>query len=328
MANIEDVAKLAGLSRATVSRVINNQKYVTEETRQRVYKAMDQLGYYPNSSAQRLRNQRTNTIAVLVPFVTNPFFAYLLEGIDAVAMKYGIQLLVCQTRNSKEKELQFFRFLQAKQVDGIILTSIENRWDDLKTLTNFGPVVLCNDYVKEANLATIKLDQQYGSYIGTKHLLERGHTKIAYCEGKGGSDLAKDRLEGFKLALKEHQLLLRKEWMFQHATNIEGGKMVLRKILAMEDRPTAIFSGSDQVAAGIMMEAQKAGIQIPNELAVVGFDNQPIAELTSLGITTICQPIEKLGEKAMYRLLQMLFPEEQYPETPELTMKLIIRGST
>ncbi|MGC4377130.1 LacI family DNA-binding transcriptional regulator [Fictibacillus sp. Mic-4] len=329
MATIADVAKLTGLSRSTVSRVINHYPHVSEEKIRLVRDAMEQLNYYPNASAQKLRNQKTDTIAVLVPLLTNPFFAYLLEGIDSVATKYNLQLLVCQTKHDREKEWKFLSLLKTKQVDGVILTAIENEWDKLTEFIEDGPIVLCNEYEKNAHVPTVGLDQVYGGYIGTKHLIEKGHQHIAHCRGRMISELSSDREAGFRKALNEHGLAARKEWMFGDVSDIEGGKRAVREILAMKERPTAVFTGSDQAAAGMISEAKRHGLRIPEDLAVLGFDDQQIATITDPPLTTIKQPIEEIGQKAMELMIDIIiYKKDVKAPKIRLPFKLIERGST
>ncbi|PKG22985.1 LacI family DNA-binding transcriptional regulator [Niallia nealsonii] len=333
MPTIADVAKLAGLSRATVSRVINNHPYVSEEKKKLVREAMDALNFYPNSSAQKLRSQKTETIAVFVPLLTNPFFAYLLEGIDTVAHDYGYQLLVCQTRYDKEKELNFLRLLKTKQVDGIILTSIENNWEKIKNFTECGPIILCNEYDDQAKIPSVRLDQEYGGYIGTRHFIEKGYTKIAYCRGfcrdQFVSRISAEREVGYKRALSEFGLKNRKEWVFENVSDVESGRQVLRKILLLKDPPTAVFTGSDQVAAGIINEAATCGLRVPEDIAVIGFDNQPIAEITVPPITTIMQPMQEIGQQAGKLLMDVIEKKDQKDvEDILLSLHLIERAST
>ncbi|MBP3950017.1 LacI family DNA-binding transcriptional regulator [Bacillus suaedae] len=305
MATIEDVAKLAGLSRSTVSRVLNNHPYVTDEKKRLVYEAMKQLEYYPNSSAQRLRTQKTDTIAVLVPRLTNPFFPFLIEGLEMIAVKYGFQLLICQTHHDKEKELSFLNLLLTKQVDGLIFTAIENDWATIDSFKTYGPMILCNEYMSEATVPIVRLDQVKGSYLGTRHLIEKGHKEIAYCGGTS-SELGIDREQGFRKALAESGLVVNEKWLFRDLYSIECGKTLLRKLVEMDHRPSAIFTGSDEVAAGIIREAKNHKIRIPNELAVIGFDDQPIAELLEPSLTTIRQPTRDMGMKTMELMLAML----------------------
>jgi LacI family transcriptional regulator len=328
MATIEDVAKLAGLSRSTVSRVLNNQPYVTEKKKQLVYEAMRKLEYYPNSSAQRLRRQKTDTIAVLVPRLTNPFFPFLIEGLEDVAIEHGLQLLICQTQQDKEKELSFLNLLKTKQVDGLIFTAVENEWETIAPYKEWGPIILCNEYKSEATVPVIRLNQVKGSYIGTRHLIESGHKKIAYCGG-AESELGIDREKGFRAAIEECNLGVKEEWIFRSNYSIAGGKEILREIITMRDRPTAIFTGSDEIAAGIIKEAKNLGIIIPKDLAVIGFDDQPIAELIEPSLTTIRQPAKAMGQKTMEVMLAMLTSEVNCNEKQiyELPIELINRKS-
>ncbi|KZZ84934.1 MULTISPECIES: LacI family DNA-binding transcriptional regulator [Bacillaceae] len=330
MATITDVANLAGLSRSTVSRVMNNYPYVSEEKKRLVEEAMKKLNYYPNSSAQTLRSQKTDTIAVFIPMLTNPFFSYLLEGIDAVATENGFRLLVCQTRYDRKTERQFFNLVKSKQVDGIILTSIENDWSTVRDYMSYGPVVMCNEYDHESNTPNVRLDQVYGGYIGTRHLIDKGHKKIAFCQGSFRSFISKAREAGYRLAMKEAGLQIRDEYAFRIAADYHDGKEVLKKIAAMVERPTAIFTGSDQVAAGIVYEARHLGINVPEDLAVIGFDDQPIAEMTLPQLTTIRQPAHEIGERAMKLMLNLVLPEEDAPPMPEepLKLEIIERSST
>ncbi|TWI55902.1 LacI family DNA-binding transcriptional regulator [Halalkalibacter nanhaiisediminis] len=327
MATIEDVAKRAGLSRSTVSRVINHHPYVSEKKKKLVYDAMKELEYHPNSSAQRLRTQKTDTIAVLVPRLTNPFFPFLIEGLEMIAVEYGFQLLICQTHQDKEKELNFLNLLQTKQVDGLIFTSIENDWETIATYKECGPIILCNEYRSEATFPVVRLDQVKGSYLGTRHLIEKGHKKIAYCGGTA-SELGIDREKGFRKAINEFSLEVREEWVFRDPYSIDCGKRVLREIQVMEDRPTAIFTGSDEIAAGIIKQAKTLGVKIPEEIAVIGFDDQPIAELMEPTLTTIRQPIKEMGQKTMEVMLSMLNnPSGNEKQIIELPIQVISRES-
>lgn len=328
MATISDVARMAGLSRSTVSRVLNNYPHVSEEKKRLVHKAMNELKYYPNSSAQILRSQKTNMIAVFIPMLTNPFFSYLLEGIDTVATENGFRLLVCQTRYDTEKELQYFNLLKSKQVDGIILTSIENNWQNIKDYFSCGPVVTCNEYDSCSNVPNVRLDQVYGGYIGTRHLIDKGHKRIAYCRGDFQSGIAKDREKGFRLAMEEAGLETNEGWFFRTAADYHDGKRVMQQIADLDQRPTAIFTGSDQVAAGIIFEAKQQGLHVPGDMAVVGFDDQPIAEMIVPQITTIRQPVHEIGKSAMKLMMNVILSKEEQVNKHSLRLELIERAST
>lgn len=330
MANISDVVRLSGVSKSTVSRVINNYPHISKEKKELVLKAMVELGYTPNLSARKLRGQLTTTIGVIVPRIVNPFFSYLVDAIEKVGYHNGCQTLICQSNEDKEKELTFLNLLKTKQADGIILASIENDWEVIEPFTEYGPIVLCNEYVNNAEVPMIRLDQYKGAYMGVKHLIERGHRKIAYCTGglftEFGKD--KDRNRGYQKALEEAGIKVNPNWILVNQHTIEDGKQVLKQILEMNDRPTAVFTGSDEIAGGLMTAAKEHGISIPDDLAIIGFDNQPIAEMLDPGLTTIHQPVDLMGKMAMEVLMQMLNDPDIVPAIYELPIELVIRKTT
>ncbi len=329
MATIEDVAKLAGLSRTTVSRVINNHPYVSEQKKQLVLDAMNELGYVPNSSARSLRSQKTEMIAVIIPRVMNPFFGQLVESLEIAASEYHYQLIVCQTLYSAKKELDYLNLLKTKQVDGVILTTLLNDWKQIEPFLEYGPIVLCNEYEERANIPTVHMDQQYGGYVATKHLIDAGHKRIAYCCGNVKSNVTKERENGFKQAHEESGLTVDNRLVFRNVFTFEDGKKVLNEILQLNEMPTAIFTGSDEVAAGVIAEAKKFGIDVPNELSVVGFDNQDITELIDPMITTVHQPVKEMAHKAMQVMMDKIkFKNYLEKETYQLPLSLIIRNST
>ncbi|ARI75851.1 LacI family DNA-binding transcriptional regulator [Halobacillus mangrovi] len=329
MVTIDDVARLAGLSKSTVSRVINNYPHVSPAKKQKVYQAMDALGYVPNSSARSLRNKKTQMIAVLVPRLMNPFFGQLVESMEIEATKNGFQLLICQTMYSKETELGHLELLKMKQVDGMILASLENEWETVSEYLPYGPLVMCNEFEDSANIPIIKLDQIHGGYIATKHLLRQGHRKLAYCTGGHKSMVGQHRKIGFEKALKEHGLTFENRYGFFSAYSIEHGIEVFKQIHQMKDPPTAVFTGSDEVAAGIITGAKEYGVDVPGELSVIGFDNQVISKIMDPKISTVEQPIELMAQQSIQVLIETIkskdFPKRERYEFP---LELIIREST
>lgn len=323
---IKEVAELAGLSRSTVSRVINNYPHITEDKKKAVKDAMDQLGYYPNSSARRLRNRKTETIAVLINRITNPFFSRLIESMETAAMNNGYQLIVCQTRYSKSRELQYLDMLKAKKVDGIILASIENEWAEIEPYLNFGPLVLVNEFHQEANVPTIFADQVFGGYIAVKHLLDLGHEHIAYCIGDIKTSVGKGRMEGLLKAHDEQGKNFNEDSLFKGIYSVDDGKKVFHQL---PKKITAVFVGGDEAAAGIIAEAKKYGVKVPEELAVIGFDDQPIAELIDPAITTVHQPIGEMGEQAIKVMIDKINNDQPLEyEAFVFPLKLIERMST
>ncbi|PPA69797.1 LacI family DNA-binding transcriptional regulator [Jeotgalibacillus proteolyticus] len=328
MYTIKDVALKAGLSQATVSRVINNHPYVSEDKKRAVQQAMDELGYVPNSSAQRLRNIKTNKVAVLVSRIVNPFFSQLVDAMERQAATAGYQLILCNTRIDPKKELDFFQLLKSKQVDGIIMASAENRWSAIEPFTKYGPIIYCNEYDPDATVTRVRLDQIEGGYIGTRHLLDKGHRKIAYCQGNDSS-VSTNRRKGFLKAVTEAGMEPNPDWMFKNIFTIEDGRRIFNHLRELPDSPTAIFTGSDEVAAGIIKEAQAHSWQVPEDLAVVGFDDQPIAELLDPQITTINQFTSDIGIKAMEVMLEIINqPSLNTSRDILLPLHLIERQST
>lgn len=256
MATIGDVAKTAGLSEATVSRVINNHPYVSAEKKQLVFRTMDQLGYVPNSIAQQLRNQQVSTIAVLIPRISNPFFSRLVEAMEEEAARHQFQLIVCQTRTNPERELVYLDWLKTKQIGGVILASSENDWDVIQDYQKYGPMMFCNEYPANADVPIVSLNQYQAGYMGTQHLLAKGHEKIAYCYGSEHDTNMANRKIGYLDALQEQGCTVSDNLFFQNAFDIDDGVAICREILAMSHRPTAVFTGSDEVAAGIIKEAK------------------------------------------------------------------------
>lgn len=329
MTTIEDVARLAGLSRTTVSRVINNHPYVSKIKKKLVLDAMEELGYVPNSAARSLRNQRTGVIAVFIPRVMNPFFSQLIEILEMAASEREYQLIVCQTQYSKKKELAYLNLLKTRQVDGVIMTSMANSWEIIQPFLDYGPIILCNEYEDQATVPMIYIDQYEAGYLATKHLIDQGHEKIAYCCGKYASNVAAAREKGFKKALQDACLPFSEEYAFRTAFQCSDGKQVFEQIQYMEEKPTAIFTGSDELAAGIIAEAKKSGWSIPDDLAIIGFDNQKITELMDPMITTVHQPLEEMGKKTFSVMMEKIHSKNySRKEIHQFYMDLIVREST
>lgn len=330
MPTISDVAKLSGLSKATVSRVINNYPHVSEEKKQLVKKAMEELGYHPNPSARRLRGHLTSTIGVIIPRIINPFFSYLVNSIEQAAYDNNYQVLIFQSNENKEKELYFLDLLKTKQVDGIIMASIENKWEIIKEYMQFGPIVLCNEYVNNNDVPMVRLEQRKGAYLATKHLIDRGHRKIGYCTGglfdEEGKD--KDRNQGYQKALIESGIPINPNWIFVNKHSIEDGKQVLNQILMMDDRPTAVFTGSDEIAGGVIVEAKEKGLNIPDDIAIIGFDDQPQAEMLEPKLTTVRQPVNQMGAETVRLLIELMSDQTREIKSIELPAQLIIRETT
>ena len=326
LATIEDVAKQAGVSITTVSRALNGHPYVSEKTKKLIFSTMEEMNYTPNIIAQQLRGKKTRLIGVIISRVTNPFFAYLVDAIERRASVEGYQVVILQTLEDPDRELNFLKLLDAKQIDGLIMTNTENNYKTLKKYIELNQLVVCNRYMYDDEMPIIRIDEQKAAYEGVSHLLERGYRKIGYCTGFE-IDQYDNRLMGYKQALKEYDIPFNEELVFTNVLSINNGKELIRGIENLEIKPDAIFANGDEVGAGIISQANEQGIKIPNELAVMGFDDQPLASLVSPRMTTIHQPIDELGTYTAQLLIAKL--EKKDEPTPVIfETEVIIREST
>ncbi|MGX6971156.1 LacI family DNA-binding transcriptional regulator [Vagococcus bubulae] len=326
MANIEDVAKKAGVSVTTVSRTLNNHPYVSKKTKDKIYRAMEDLEYYPNNVAQQLRGKRKKMIGVIISYITNPFFAYLVDAIEKTALEYGYTLVVLQTRGNQKLEKLYVELIPKKQLDGLIITNLENATPQVINLIKEGKIVLCNRYIGNKDIPVISIDEEKASYEGTKYLIDSGHKNIAFCTGnvKNTHDY---RFKGFLKALNESNIPFDNSLFFEYILGVDGGRSFIKKFIGLENPPTAVFSNGDEVAAGIISEARKYSVKIPDDLAILGFDDHPLASLTNPEITTIHQPITDIGEISTLTLLANL-EGTSLPEPKELETSIIIRETT
>lgn len=331
MANIKDIAKKAGVSTATVSRVLNGHPYVSERSRLAVEEAMRQLNYTPNSSAVHLKRGKTGIIAAIIKRIDHPFMSGLMQGIGEVALKKGCQIMVCQTRLQSREELKFLHLLRTKQVDGILLEDMQNEWEEVAPYASHGPLVLVNTFEKRATVPMVYVNNYNGARQALLHLVEKGHRSIAVCLGKQSNAFCTvqgPRWQAYQDVLSEAGIKIDNRYVFENVStsNVLAGKELFRTIRGMANKPTALFTGSDQVAAGFILEARKHGVRIPEDIAVVGFDDQPIAEL--MDITTVYQPIREMGEHAAKILFRLMEGLPVSRGTVEMPHRLVIRSTT
>lgn len=334
LATISDVAERSGLSVSTVSRVINDNPHVSPAKRQKVLQAMEELGYTPLQAARQMRGSGSGNIAVAVPSLTNNFFAQLVNAIERTCREAGYRTLITQTGGETSGETAAMELLKMQHADGLILCSIENDWSMVKAYQKYGALVVCDKYNQDSSVSMIYGKQYEGFYGAAQYLIQRGRREIAYCTGAhqldprpGGMDLDTDRYRGYRDALKDNGLVPNEKWLFRRIQTLEDGRSVLRRILAQRERPQAILAGSDEVAAGIVTEALACGLRVPQDLAVIGVDDQPIAALLPVPLTTIRQPIELEGRMAARAMLDQLNGTSTGPIRQELDLELVVRAS-
>ena len=328
MTKISDVAEKTGYSITTISRAINDHPYVSDKTKKKIFDAMKELDYYPNNVAQQLRGKGTKLIGVIISFVINPFFTYLVDAIEKAAYQVGYQIVILQTLEEPEREKKFIEMLKKRQLDGLIMTSLDDDSPEVLKLIEAGKIVVCNRYLGEQNIPLIHVDEKKATYETTYYLLSKGHRKIGYVTGNRGSMLPVDpRFEGYVQALKEFDIEPNSNYIFPRRLTISDGKSTLTDVLALgEERPDALLVISDEVASGILSQCHLLNIKVPETLAIIGFDDQPIAEALYPGLTTVRQPIKEMGEYVAALIIANI-EHREHPERPELNTKLIIRGT-
>ncbi len=323
---IRDVAKRAGVSIATVSRVLNNTAQVKDEKRLRVEEAVRALGFVPNQTARSLVQKKTKGVGVLLPSLGGEFFSEFLHGIDEASREYGRFVLISASHGSLE-ELDLALIGMRQRVDGLIIMSPEIDGSAIRTLIpDDTPTILVNGDERTVPFDTIKFDNRRGAYLATRHLLELGHRTIAVLKGIKLAYDSQERLQGFREALLEYGIQPAPQLELEGHYSPQGGYEACDALLALNPAPSAIFCANDQSAIGLMGALQNAGKKIPGDISVVGFDDIPGARFTSPPLTTVRVGIRQLGILAIKRLIEI--DRESSPEHQVLPVELVIRHST
>jgi LacI family transcriptional regulator len=307
MPTIRDVARRAGVSPITVSRVINNDNYVSIETRRRVEQAIADLDYIPNSLGPSLRSKRTKTLALVLSNIINPFWTTVARGVEDTADKHGYHIIMGNTDESPAKQEKYVVFLLKKQVDGFLLVPSSPRSFDT-LLKRHVPFVVMDRRIPDAPMDTVYGDSIGGAYALTRHLLELGHERIIVIAGPQQISTASDRVEGYLRALDEAGLSQQQQVCWGEYT-LEAGYEFTRQVLLTSPRPTAIFATNNFIAIGVMRALREAGLRVPEDLSVVAFDDLPMAITIDPFFTVADQPAYEMGQQATELLLARLSGE-------------------
>jgi LacI family transcriptional regulator len=327
---ITDVAKLAGVSTATVSRWLNGSIRLPPATAERIRVAVGELRYQPHAQARRLSRGKADAIGIIVPDIANPFFALLAGEAEQIAVAGGYDVVIWSSRNRIEREIACFDRLATGYIDGLLL--ITNHEDDGRLAERVAAsprrVVIVDEDVPRTEVPKIFVENERGGYFATRHLIERGHRRIAHIGGPRGVMSAIERARGWRRALDEGGIDVPAAWHIFSEYEVEPARADAAAIFRLSPRPTAVFAGSDAIALGVMYQARERGVAIPAELSLVGFDGMPINELLGPPLTSIGQPIDGLGRLGAERLLAMI--EGTAPTASEemrLPVRLVERGS-
>ncbi|SDH94797.1 transcriptional regulator, LacI family [Alteribacillus persepolensis] len=326
---IYDVAKQAGVSIATVSKVINNTGRMRESTRKRVLETMEELNYRPNVMASALMGKRTETIGLLVQDISNPLFSEVARTIEDRAHERGMNVIICSTDANREKEKKYVELLMRKQVDGLIMGSSFHDKKLLQELISDGfPLAMLTHDDSSLPVSTVSVDDFKGGYEAASHHLFNGHRRIAIIAEHAYS--SNFRISGYQAAHKAYGVECREEYFYRTHGTIENGKKYFEKLFHRKDiaPPTAIFACNDQLAIGVIQGAKAQGLGIPEDLSVIGFDNTILATTTVPGLTTVAQPIVTMGKKIVDVLVDEIQAGRSLRERVLYNPELIVRGTT
>ncbi len=330
---IYDVAKAAGVGISTVSRVLNESKNVRPETRQRVLKAIAELGYRPNPLARNLSRPGFLSVGVMLGFLTNPFQVAVLHGIQQVLSEVGPNLIVYSIDSAERRERLLHGISQGHRVDGLICVSFAPGPRHRQRLCRYNIPVAVADF-RDPELLSVYVDNVQGGYLATRHLLEQGHRRIGYIQdvqeqpnGAFGNRPGQDRLEGYMQALAEAGLPVDPDLVVQaDVFSREEGARAAASLLERPDPPTAIFACSDMLALGILEYARDRGLAVPDNLAVIGFDDIDLATFADL--STVRQPMVEMGRQAAQLLWQAMCGQPLESRAVEMPLELVVRRST
>ena len=318
MTNIKDLAKIAEVSVTTVSRVLNNHPYVSEEKRSAVFKAIKATNYNRNINAVHLSRGKTKLIGVVLPFSDHPYFSLLLKGIAKQALVHNYYLVLFQTDYMEKKEVEALQMLKEKQIDGLIICSRTCEMQLIEEHQQFGPIVLSED-VKEKIISTTFVNHYEIFFNALEYLYQKGHRKIGYSIGRRSGSSSFNRELAYREFHEKYDLPYIPEYIIDECFYFEDGEKVINEMKNMATPPTALLVTGDQVAAGIVICCQQQQISIPNDLAICGFDNQPIAKM--MNITTIEIPVVEMGENLFLQTINKDITNK------EIEVKLIERGT-
>jgi LacI family transcriptional regulator len=326
---ISDVARAAGVSKQTVSRVLNDRSELSPDTRERVLGVIRELGYRPNVAARSLLSGRSFTLGLVIPDLKNPFCIDIADGVQAAAREAEYHVLLYDTSESVELETQSVRLLHERRVDGIILCSSRLPDDRLaETIRGVGPVVLVNRWANAPDVAQIGADYVQGASLATRHLIELGHRRIGVLTLAVETANSQAKLRGYRQAMQQAGLAVTPNMIARTTNSIEGGVAGADWLLDQEERPTAIVSYGDAVAIGVLHACHRRGLKIPDDVAVIGFGGSEITAYLEPPLSTVQIENREMGYQAVRLLLDRVGSAAAAPALVRTEPRLIVRAST
>lgn len=312
---IYDVAREANVSMATVSRVVNGNPNVKPVTRKKVLEVIERLGYRPNAVARGLASKKTTTVGVIIPDISNIFFAELARGIEDIATMYKYNIILSNSDQNKEKELHLYNTMLGKQVDGIVFMGGHITPEHVKEFEKSPvPIVLAGSIEESETIPSVNIDYEQAAFDSVKEFIDRGHKHIAIVNGPlYEPDISEKKLSGYKRALAEANLPFNEDLVIEGEYTYDSGLEAFEKLLEASVKPTAIFVGADEMALGVVHGAEDKGYEIPRDFEVITSDNTRLSLMVRPQLTTVVQPLYDIGAVAM-RLLTKLMNKEKVTE--------------
>jgi len=325
---LKDIGKEVGVSATTVSRALNNKPDISYQVKQKIKEVAERLGYSPNALARSLKAKKTSSIGVLIADIADPFFAPIVKGIENTARQMGYSIILCDTGGEYEQEKLALQMMLEKRVDGLLITPSQTEYGDILELKRKKvPFVLLGRHFDLVETGYVITDEIKGAFSATDYLVKKGHKKILFINGPDYISSAKERLVGYKRALQEHAILFDKSLVREDALKMEDGYRIMKQILSSGTKFTAVFAYCDFVVLGIMQALEEAKLKIPEDIAIVGYDDVAFARFLQVPLTTVHIPKYELGKEAMKLLKKKIEGEIQEPQAVILETKLVIRKS-
>lgn len=329
MATINDVADEAGVSVATVSHVINDTRYVSEELTERVQEAMEELGYHPNALARSLKTEKTQTIGLIASDISNPFFSTLLRGVEDQALEKDHSLIVCNTDETLKKEKLYVDVLTQKKTDGLIVAPTGKSDENLLSLKERGvPLVFVDRKLDNFGAPAVLSDNIGGAKSATRHLINLGHRRIGIILGLEKVNTSRERLKGYEKAMNEAGIEIKPELIKEGYSQIAGGAEAANELLSLNPPPTAIFSANNLMTIGAMQGIQGAGLSCPEDVSLVGFDDFEWASTFKPRLSTVAQSPYEIGSKSIELLFKRMEGDAIKEKEIRMQTELKIREST
>ncbi|CAM3769554.1 Ribose operon repressor [Vibrio aerogenes CECT 7868] len=329
MATMKDIAKLAGVSTSTVSHVINKTRFVSDEIADRVNQAAKSLNYTPSALARSLKMNRTRTFGMLVTTSTNPFFGEVVKGVERSCFQQGYNLILCNTEGDDQRMQSSINTLLERRVDGLILMCPTLAGEHIDAFDRFPdvPVVVMDWGAMHFTCDKIQDNSLSGGYLATQHLIQSGHRQIGCVTGPLNRNQALMRYQGYQKAMQDAGLEIKPEWVIESNFESDGGYAAYQQLHAQETLPSAVFVCNDMMAMGLINAATNQGVDIPEQLSVIGYDDIYIAKYMTPSLTTIHQPKYRLGTAAVEALLNRLKNQPGEPQVVHLEPELVVRDS-